>query len=420
MSNSDVVITGLGVVSPIGIGADAFWASLIAGASGVRPITAFDTSGTPLSFGAEVLDFDPKQYVKPRKSLKVMAREIQFGVTVADMACASAGITPGSVTPERFGVAFAAEMMHCPLDEVEQACRASAVNGKVELNRWGQEAMTSIFPLWMLKYLPNMPACHIGIAYDARGPNNTHSVGEASSLEAMAEAARIIQRGAADVVVTGGTSSRIHPITWFRESVADTSHRQGDPATASRPFDLHRDGAVLGEGAASLVFENRAHAVARKAPILARVLGYANAFEPRRSGAEIRGTAIRAAIAGALRSAGLGPQDIGHVNAHGLSTVADDRAEAAAIRDLLGDVPVTAPKSYFGNSGAASGAIEAAVSVLSLARELVPATLNYETPDPACPVRVIRGGPMRAAKGVALLLNHSSTGQAAAFVLAAE
>jgi 3-oxoacyl-[acyl-carrier-protein] synthase II len=420
VSNRDVVITGLGVVSPIGIGVDKFWASLLSGASGVRTITSFDTSGTPLSIGAEVLDFDPKEYVKPRKSLKVMSRDIQFGVTVADLACAHAGIVHGTVAPERFGVEFAADMMHCPLDEVEMACRASAIDGKVDLQLWGREALAHIFPLWMLKYLPNMPACHIAIAHDARGPNNSHSVGEASSLLAMAEAARVIQRGSADVVVTGGTSSKMHPILWFRESVGDTSHRGEIPAAACRPFELNRDGAVHGEGATAFVFESRAHAAARNAPILARVLGYACAFEPRRNGAKMRGAGIRSAITVALRSAGLSPKDIGHVNAHGLSTIADDRAEAAAIRDLLGDVPVTAPKSYFGNTGASTGALEAAVSVMALVKQLVPATLNYQTPDPECPVRVISGEPLRESKGVALLLNHSPMGQAAALILAAE
>jgi 3-oxoacyl-[acyl-carrier-protein] synthase II len=420
VSNSDVVITGLGVVSPIGIGVDAFWASLLAGASGVRTVTSFDTSGTSLSFGAEVLGFDPKEYVKPRKSLKVMSRDIQFGVTVADMACAHAGIVHGVVAPERFGVEFAADMMHCPLDEVEMACRASAVGGEVDLQRWGQEALKHIFPLWMLKYLPNMPACHIAIAHDARGPNNSHSVGDASSLLAMAEAARVIQRGSADVVVTGGTSSKMHPILWYRESVGDTSHRGDSPATACRPFDLHRDGAVHGEGAAAIVFESREHAAARNAPVLARVLGYASAFEPNRNGAAMHGGGIRAAITAALRAAGINARDVGHVNAHGLSTIADDRAEAAAIRDILGDVPVTAPKSYFGNVGAATGALETAVSILALTQQTVPHTLNYETPDPACPVRVIRGAPAREDKGVALILNHSRTGQAAALILAAE
>jgi len=420
VSNRDVVITGLGVVSPIGIGIDAFWASLLAGVSGVRPITAFDTTGSGVSFGAEVLDFDPKEFVKPRKSLKVMCRDIQFGVAVADLACAHAGILPGVVPPERLGVEFAADMMHCPLDELESACRASAVEGEVDLHRWAVEAFTHIYPLWMLKYLPNMPACHIAIAHDARGPNNSHSLGEVSSLLAMAEASRVIERGATDVMVTGGASSRLHPTLWLRDSVGDSSRHAVAPAAASRPFDLHRDGAVHGEGAAAMVFESRAHAAARGAPILARVLGYGNAFEPRRNGSPLRGQGIRAATNAALRSAGLTAADIGHVNANGLSTVTDDRIEAMAIRDLLGDVPVIAPKSYFGNAGAATGAVEAMVSVLALIHDLVPPSLNFDTPDPSCPVNVIQREPLAGAKRVALLLNQSKTGQAAAIILAAE
>jgi len=265
-----------------------------------------------------------------------------------------------------------------------------------------------------------MPACHIAIAQDARGPNNSLTTAEVSSLLAVAEAARIIERGQADVMVVGGTSSRIHPTTFLRGCIGNISRRTDCPEAASRPFDAARDGAVYGEGATAIILESRAHAQGRGVRVRGRVLGYASAFEPRQNGAPPRGAAIRATIENSLRSAGLAADDVGHVNAHGLSTVEEDRAEAQAIRQVLGDVPVTAPKSFFGNLGAGTGAVEMAVSILALEADCVPVTLNYEQPDPLCPVNVVHGAPLRGGKGIAVLLNQATTGQAAAVVIAAE
>ena len=419
MSSREIVITGLGVVSPIGIGVDAFWSSLLRGISGVAPLAAFDPSGMPLTIGAEVSDFDPKEYVKPRKSLKVMSRDIQFGVSAADMACTHAGIESGAVDPERFGVVFGADMILCPLDDVVAAYRSCTVEGEFDFRKWGSQALAQLYPLWMLKYLPNMPACHIAITHDARGPNNSLATAEVSSLLAVAEAARVIERGQADVMVVGGASSRIHPTTFVRASIGEVSRRATQPEAASRPFDARRDGAVYGEGSAALVLENREHAERRGAKILGRVLGYSCAFEPLLNGSPRQGTAIRATIRNSLRSAGLAPGDIGHVNAHGLSTVQDDRAEAQAISAELGQVPVTAPKSFFGNLGAGTGAVELLVSVLALCHDQVPVTLNYEDPDPTCPVNVVHGAPLRGAKGTALVLNQAATGQSAGVIIAA-
>ncbi len=413
----DVVITGLGIVSPIGIGPDAFWASLCAGRSGVGPLAAVDTAGLRVRFGAEIADFDPKQYVKPRKSLKVMSREIQLGFAAADRAVQHAGLTPGAVEPDRYGVSFGADLMPCDPEEIAAAYRRCIVDGKFEFARWGAQALPEIYPLWMLKYLPNMPGCHIAIAQDARGPNNSITLGEVSSLLAVGEACRVIQREDADVIIAGGTGSRVTPTALVRNSGADLSGRGDDPARASRPFDAQRDGMVNGEGAAAFVLESRRHAEARGAKILARILGFANTFEPRNNGRLPQGTAIRRAMTGSLAAAELTAADVGHVNAHGISTIAEDRLEAQAIRDVLGDVPVTAPKSFFGNLGAGSGVVEMVASVLGLAAGEVPVTLNYEHPDPACPVNVVHGEPLRTTSPTALVMNHALMGQAVALVL---
>lgn len=417
---ADVVVTGYGVVSPIGIGVEAFWDSLVAGRSGVGPLTRLNTATLPVHFGAEVSDFEPKRFIRPIKSLKVMSRDIQLGVAAAGMALTQAGIGAQSVDPERFGVVFGADSLPCDPEDVAAAYRACLQSGRFSLDEWGGQGLAEIYPLWMLKYLPNMPACHIAIAHDARGPNNTITLGEVSSLMAVAEAAHTIARGGADVMVCGGAGSRLQPVNFVRGFVGELSRRNDEPGAACRPFDLHRDGSVIGEGAAAFVLEHRRHAAARGARPLARLVSFGAAQAPRpRDEASLRG-AVQAAIDSALRSAGWRAHDVGHASAHGMSTKLDDRAEAQAIAGCLGRVAVTAPKSAFGYLGAGSGAVELLAAMLSCRHGLIPATLNYQAPDPACPVQVVSGGAHETGRRTALKLSHAATGQATALALAAE
>jgi len=415
---SEIVVTGMGVVSPIGTGLEAFADALWSGRSGIRRIRQFDGPDVPVCLGAEVVDFDPKQYVRPRKSLKVMDREIQLGVAAADMACVHAGLHEHRVAPERIGVLFGADLMACNLEELAPTYRGCIVEGRFDFGRWWPQVASELFPLWMLKYLPNMPACHIGIAQDARGPNNTIALGEVSSVSALAEAMRVIERGQADVMIAGGASSRVHPAFLLRAAIRDAAPTE-DPATVCRPFDARRRGMINGEGAAALILETRRHAQARRAPILARLLGFGLAFEPPVNGRPSTGRGLRRAIEGALSVAGIAAADIGHVNAHAAGEIAADRTEAVAIRAVLGDVPVVAPKSYFGNLGAAGGAVEIVASLLALQASRVPPTLNYEFPDPDCPVHVVCRQPLPVAKPAVLKVCHCRTGQAGALVLAA-
>lgn len=420
-SAREVVITGMGIVSPIGTGRDAFWSSLVAGRSGVVHTTRFDGGkGPTCPVAGEVRDYDAKQYVKPRKNIKVMGRDIQLAVGAADMACKDARLDTNPVNPDRLGVSFGADLIPCELDEMVDAYRGCIVDGKFDFKRWGDEALPDLFPLWMLKYLPNMPACHIAISQDARGPNNSLTLAEVSSLTAIGEAMRVIQRGQADAIIAGGTSSRIHPTFWVRRELYEVSHRMDDPAAVSRPFDADRDGLVLGEGAAAFVLEERQQALNRGARILGRLMAHSCAFEPLPAGAVCKGDSIRRAIQGAMNEAGLKPAALGHVNAHGASTPLDDQVEAQAIHDTLDGVPVTAPKSYFGCLGAGTGAVEMAVSVVACQEGLVPATLNYQRPDPRCPVNVVRGEPLKQTRPTALLLNHARDGRATALVVAGE
>lgn len=414
----EVVITGVGVVSPIGIGCDAFWESLVAGRSGVRPITSFDTTDLPVAFGGEIRDFDPKLYVRPRKSLKVMSRDIQLGFTAADLAMVDAGIVGGSIAPDRFGVVFGGDMIYTDLADLESTFRRCSTDGRFRFEDWADSFMAELYPLWLLKQLPNMIASHIAIAHDARGPNNTIVLGDVSSLLAIAEAASVIRRGWADVMVAGGAGSRLHPLAIVARGESIVSHRRDDCERACRPFDRDRDGMVNGEGAGAFVLESYEHAVARRATVRARLAGDASRYE-RRPGrtAPLVGDSLSAAIRATLSKSGLEPRDVAHVNAHGLSTVAEDRYEAAVIRRQLGDVPVTAPKSFFGHLGAGGGAVELAASVIGIGRGLVPPTLNYETADPDCPVNVVRDGPQPLCDGAILTLNVARPGQAAALAV---
>ncbi|MBN2577611.1 MAG: beta-ketoacyl-[acyl-carrier-protein] synthase family protein [Pirellulales bacterium] len=415
----DIVVTGLGIVSPIGIGAEAFWTALGQRRSGVRRLDLFTADDLPVPFGGAVVDFDPKTYVRPRKSLKVMSRDIQLGFTAADLACQHAGHHRQAVDPERFGTVFGAEMIPCELPEMVPTYRSCLVEGRFDFQRWGPAAMSDLFPLWMLKYLPNMPACHIGIAQDARGPCNTLTLGDVSGLSATAEAVRVLDRGQADAMLAGGVGSRIHPTTIFRGAAHELSRCAEEPERACRPFDARRDGIVNGEGAAAVMLETLPHAQARGTAVLARILGFGSAFEPTANGVPLSGQSLRAALHAALQDAGLAPSEIGAVFAHGVSTLRDDPREAQALRDVLGDVPVTALKSYFGHCGAASGALDLVAAVLSLGHGVVPPTLNYENPDPHCPINVVHGDGLPLQREKILLLSHTQHGQATALVIGA-
>lgn len=415
--SSDIVITGAGIVSPIGIGSEPFWAALCEGRSGIRRMSWFDGPELPPVIAGEVADFDPKQYVRPRKSLKVMSRDIQLGFAAADLACADARLRETPLDPERMGVMLGADVISCDLEELVGTYRKCTHDGRFDFSRWGAAVAAELFPLWMLKYLPNMPACHVGIAQDARGPNNTITLGDVSTLSALAEAVRVLERGQADVIIAGGVNSRLHPMLWARSHMLGQSRRDGDPAAASRPFDATRDGLVDGEGAAAFILESRARAQSRGAKIVAGIRGFASVFQPRRNGQPCLDRAMARAMAGALAAAKLEPRKLGFVVAHGMSTIEGDRVEAQAIREVLGDVPVTAPKSYFGYLGAASGALETAVALLSFEHGQVPPTLNYEHTDPLCPINVIHGRPLPLECRTALILGYSAQGQATALVL---
>lgn len=417
VSRAEVIISGIGTLCPLGIGRQAVEESLRSARSGIGPITLFDPSGLPVRIAGEVKDFDARQYVQPRKNLKVMARDSELGVAASILACRDAGIAAGTVAPERFGVVLGADSIGSTLDASEPSYRRCIVDGVFCFERWAKEGAEAAFPLNFLKVLPNMIASHISIAHDARGPNNTIHHGELSSLQAICEATTVIQRGIADVMLAGGASSQMNPFDWVRLCLAgQLSPSQEPPEQVLRPFDMRRSGQVHSEGATILVLERREHAERRGAVPIARIAGHATVFSANGKHRPSRDSFVRA-MSGALANAGLSPDAVGHVNAHGLSTRKDDPEEAAAIGTVFGPVATTAPKSYFGNLRAAAGATELLASLLAIREGRVPVTLNYERPDPECALNVVGDSPLEGVPRTALAVSATRAGQATAIVL---
>ncbi|MFQ5733914.1 MAG: beta-ketoacyl-[acyl-carrier-protein] synthase family protein [Planctomycetaceae bacterium] len=419
-----VVITGIGVVSPIGIGIDSFWSNLLAGQTGIGQLRAFAHENLPSKLAAEVRNFDPEEYVRRKKFIKVMSRDIQLGVSASCLAMDDAGLQPGQVTPERLGVTFGGGRISTTPDEVAEAVRnCSDGDSDFQATRWGEDSMGRITPLWMLRQLPNMPACHVSIEYDARGPNNTITSRDSSALLALSEAVNTIRRGAADCMIVGACSSNIHPVDITKLSLFEGLSTDDDPNSACRPFDFRRNGTIVGEGAATFVVERYRHAVNRGADIYAEVLAVGAGCDGTGYENGAGGTGLVRAIDSTLQRSGVRPDQLGHVNAHGKGTQRDDLVEARAYHRALGSsaetIPITALKSYFGHFDAGSGAVELAGCLLSVKNGYVPATLNYKTPDPRCRLNVVHEGPQQLGSRSALSVNRTSLGQSAAVILRA-
>ncbi len=424
-----VVITGLGLVTPLGIGSGPNWAALSQGRGALGRLRAFPVDGLPTDVAGEVKDFDPKALALPKhkkaltKSLKYMARDIQLAVIAAELAMADAGLVDGGVDPTRIGVDLGAGLISTELDELAPAIdlASEGEGGQFDYGVWGREGIALIPPIWLLKYLPNMLACHISILSDCQGPSNTITEAEAASNVAIGEACRIIGRGRADVMISGGADSKIHPLSLIRMSLLNQMSRwQGDPSRACRPFDRSRDGWVAGEGAGILILEERTHAHARGAKIYGEILGFGSGCDANpEGGLDPDGGGTEVAMRSALRDAGMKPEEIGHVNAHGAATVVSDLAESRAFGRVFGGrgVPVTALKGYMGNLVSGCGAVELVASLLGVNRGLIPPTIHCDDPDPACNLDLVRDTPRPTDNPTFLTTNLTRHGQAAALIV---
>jgi 3-oxoacyl-[acyl-carrier-protein] synthase II len=396
-----VAITGIGVVTPIGIGSAEFSDALRAGRSGVATISAFDCAGFDTRIAAQVdgSRFDAGSYVAPRKMVKHMSRPATFAVAAAAMARRESGLTAGDVDPYRIAVSLGAGGMG-PVDLDLLASQASAVimsargsdSDELDVPAFARIFRERTNPISMLRGLPNLAAAHLAIQQDARGPNNTITTACSAGTQAIGEGMRAIQRGDADVVFAGGADAMINPVGVLGFSMLGTlSRRNEDPARASRPFDAGRDGFVIGEGAAVVVLERESLARSRGARVLAELAGYgctcdAYRITDERPDAE---AAVRA-MQICLRDAGCTPDAVDYINAHGTGTQMNDVTETRAVQALFGSgsalPPMSSTKSMIGHLLAAAGAAELAATVLALTGDFLPPTINYEARDPRCDI----------------------------------
>ena len=409
MPQTNVVITGLGVVSSIGIGCDAFCQSLMAKRSGIRslaertdghaqPGTVTEPAG--LWIGGPVVDFDPKQFVRPRKALKVMCREIQLAFAASQLAIEHSGLaehlpaeTDRDIKPSEVGTVFGSEMFYGLPTEMEDAVKNCTLpDGTISEARFGAVAMRDVMPLWMLKYLPNMPACHVGIAINAHGPNNTLVLGDVSGPAAMIEAASCLERDIARLMITGSVGTLINSTRMNYRGNAPIPEAAADVALSSRPHDPNSVGVVGGEASATMILESPDVAAARQATPIARIRAYARRFAaPASAGMSAstdasRGTngqppktAIELALQSAIADAGLSASDIGLLVSSAAGHPELDAAERAAVRRILPDVTFAAPAAAIGHTGAATGSIGLAVGALAVSQRLIPPTVNAES-----------------------------------------
>ena len=389
-ANRRVVITGIGVITSIGMEATSFWDGLARGACGIKTISAFDPAPLATRFAGEIVGFEAKKYLSKdaRKQIRVMARSIQLAVASAQLAMDDSKIDKAKLDPTRFGVEFGAGLIPSELTELGEASYLATSNNthKVDLKIWGEKLRETIQPLWMLKYLPNMLACHVSIIHNAQGPNNSITESDVASLLALGEAARILRRNQSDFFLVGGADSKMNPLSMSRQQVfGHLSKNNAAPQQALKPFDQKRDGLVLGEGGGVFAMEDLDHAQKRGATIFGEVVGFGSTFDR-----GLTGKGLARAIRVALEQAKITPADIDHVNAQGLGSVKLDAFEARGIHEVFGNsVPAWTIKPNIGHLSAGSGTTEMAASLLAMKHGILPATLNYETPDPACPVLVL-------------------------------
>jgi 3-oxoacyl-[acyl-carrier-protein] synthase II len=420
------VVTGLGVVAPNGIGKDAFWNACLDGTSGVGPIRTFDASGHPVKIAAEVIDFDVKPFtpMAQRKSLKIMGRAMRFAVGAAGLAVRDAGLSADWPVPERVGVVMGTGMVPVDLPEIAPALVESCTReGQLQTPLLGKRGASALFPLWILKYLPNMVAAHISMALNAQGPNSTITTACAAGTQAVGEAFRLIARDDADIVLAGGADSRIDPLLMLAYAgLGALSTGERPPAEVSRPFDGRRDGFVLGEGAGVLVLEELEHAKKRGSTIYAEVLGLGSSFDAyavTKPDPEARGAAR--AIQEALREARLDSRDVDYINAHGTSTRLNDLMETAAVKRVFGDrarkLPLSSIKSMVGHLIGAAGAVEAVALALTLHDGALPPTINQTQPDPDCDLDYVPNTARELPVATGISTSFGFGGQNAALVM---
>ncbi len=392
--NRRVVVTGMGMISPLGIGLEKNWEALCRGESGIGRITRFDPSDMSSQIAGEVKDFDPANYIE-QKEIKKMDTFIHYALAAAQMAMDDAGLKVEAENAERIGVLVGTGIGGLPAIEYYHT-------------RLLEKGSKRISPFFIPMVIANLPSGQIAIRFGAKGPNSAVATACASGSHAIGDAFKIIQRGDADAMIAGGTEATISPlgIGGFCAMKA-LSARNDEPQKASRPFDLQRDGFVMGEGAGIVILEELGSAIRREAKIHGEVIGYGmsgDAFHITAPCPDGDG-AVRC-MRMAIQNAGISPADVNYINAHGTSTKFNDEFETMAIKKVFGDlayrIPISSTKSMTGHLLGAAGGIEAIISILTIERGIIPPTINYECPDPECDLDYVPNKARKATVDVAL------------------
>lgn len=383
MREHRVVVTGLGAVTPVGIGVEAFWEGLKAGKSGISRVTHFDPTNFRSQMAAEVKDFNPEEWIDS-KSLERMDRFTYFGVASSAMAMKDAGLDNYAFDRYRAGVIIGSGI----------GGSATIEEGYDRLKEKGPKSLT---PFFVSKLLINMAACMVSIRYGLKGPLSAPSVACSTGANAIGEAFRILQRGDADVMLAGSSEAAVTPLAYAGFCATRSMSTNTCAEKASRPFDRNRDGFVMGEGAGVVILERLEHAVRRNANIYAELVGYGNTADAFHFTApDPQGEGMIRVMRAALKDASIDPGEVKYINAHGTSTPINDRIESAAIMKVFGShasvLKVSSIKSMIGHLMAAAGAVEFIATVMSVHTGILPPTINYEEPDPDCPLDYVTKG----------------------------
>jgi len=405
----------MGCVTPIGNSVPAMWKALQETKSGIDFITHFDASGFPTKFAAEVKNYNLADYISNPDRFEFAGRNIRYAIGAAVQAVKDSGINDSTVDPRRFGVYLGAGEGQQDFNLFMSLIAEAQKNGEFDMETFTRRGLEKLNPKVEIEQEPNMPAGHLASLFNAQGPNLNCLTACAASSQAIGEASEIIRQGEADIMLSGGAHSMIHPfgVTGFNLLTALSTHND-EPQKASRPFDRDRDGFVLGEGAGILILEELEHAKKRGAPIYGEIMGYGSTADAYRiTDIHPDGRGATACIKMALADASLNPTDIGYINAHGTSTAVNDKVETLAIKQALGEhaykTPVSSTKSMMGHLIAAAGCAEAIVCLMTIKDGVIPPTINYETPDPDCDLDYVPNTP-RAAKVTQALSNSFGFG----------
>jgi 3-oxoacyl-[acyl-carrier-protein] synthase II len=403
-----VVVTGVGLVCALGTGTEESWSNLVAGKSGVGPITLFDTTGFDCKIGGEIKNFDPFRWIE-KKELKKMGRFIQVALAGADFAIKMSGWKREDSDLDEVGVYVSSGIGGFDIIEREHIKLMQGGPGRIS-------------PFFIPSAIVNLASGHISIRYGAKGPNSATATACSASAHAIGDSFKIIERGAAEMMICGGTEATITPMgVGGFSSMKALSTRNDDPSHASRPFDAQRDGFVVGEGAGILILESLEHAQKRNAPIVGEIVGYGMSGDAYHitQPAENGDGAFRVMRA-AIKDARLTPEDIGYVNAHGTSTPLGDVIETRALKRVFGEraksVPISSTKSMTGHLLGGAGGLEAGISVLALRDQVIPPTINLESPDPECDLDYVPNVARKATLDYALSNSFGFGGTNAALI----